>query len=279
VKLISLAVNAKGEALLTYARGKALRHVLVWGAVDARPPSPTVPQVAFKYDYAGGWGKYRTAYWKTFRNACRPYSGPPLVLFTAGCTAPDGSHWAVQSWKRLEAMRGFEPFKPQHRAVELHLSHWTGPLTELEVWRNWTYDATLQGFFGRLTYKGLPVHGFRSPSPTVVDPYGRNLYIDTFDSDYGPGWKRDTAINTHNPNGAFCYSFVPQEPPPGYPSRKPQGNGLGERHRITVMGAGVTPVVRWEGERLGKYDSAEDAKVNAVFDDVMRGDRHCAAER
>ncbi|MEA2443375.1 MAG: hypothetical protein QOJ12_667, partial [Thermoleophilales bacterium] len=33
-----LAVNAKGEALLTYRAAGKLKHILVWGAVDARHP-------------------------------------------------------------------------------------------------------------------------------------------------------------------------------------------------------------------------------------------------
>src|SRR3954447_9218888 len=74
-----LAVNAKGEALLTYRAAGKLKHILVWGAVDARHPDSGQPQVRFKKDYAGGWGKYRTDYWKTFRNSCRPYDGPRLA--------------------------------------------------------------------------------------------------------------------------------------------------------------------------------------------------------
>ena len=51
VKRPALVVNKKGEALVTYtmATGK-LRHVLVWGAVNAHVPNPAVPQVRFKYD-------------------------------------------------------------------------------------------------------------------------------------------------------------------------------------------------------------------------------------
>jgi hypothetical protein len=44
-RLSSLQVNRKGEALLTYRRADGrVRHVLVWGAVNARVPSPDVPQ-------------------------------------------------------------------------------------------------------------------------------------------------------------------------------------------------------------------------------------------
>ena len=36
-----------------------------------------------------------------------------------------------------------------------------------------------------------------------------------------PGWKHDTAIATHPGSGGFCYSFVRQAPPSGYPKTKP----------------------------------------------------------
>jgi hypothetical protein len=243
--------------------------------------------VKFKIDYAGGWGAFRKpGYWKTFKNACKPYDGPQLFGFVTGCKGPDGSWWAIQGWVRNEAMRGFAPFKPQHTAIEYHLSHWTGPLAEFEVWQNWTYGGDLQGFFGQLRYDGKPVYGTRSPSPTVTDVFARNVYIDTLGSIYGDGWKRDTAINTHKGNGGFCYSFVVQSPPGGYPgtkggypSNEPRGPGLGDRHRITVMGPGATPVLRWEGPRLGAYDPVRDAEINEQFDKVMSGDAKCAPER
>lgn len=95
VKFESLAVNAKGEALVTYRRtdGK-VRRVLVWGGLNANAPTdPSIRQVRFKYDYAGGWGKYRKAsYWSTFRNVCSAYDGPALVYLVAACKAPDGTY-------------------------------------------------------------------------------------------------------------------------------------------------------------------------------------------
>src|SRR3954454_5727555 len=68
---ITLEVNASGEALVTYDRENGQpRHVLAWGAVNAFPPSADQPQVRFKWDYAGGWHKYRNgSYWKQFKDA------------------------------------------------------------------------------------------------------------------------------------------------------------------------------------------------------------------
>jgi len=65
---VRLAVNRKGEAMITYRVAGKLRRVLVWGAVNARFPSAASRQVRLKKDYAGGWGKYRRLYWRGFRN-------------------------------------------------------------------------------------------------------------------------------------------------------------------------------------------------------------------
>ena len=282
VQNATLAVNAQGVALVSYTTAAGLkRHVLAWGAINALPhPTDSSSQVAFKFDYSGGWkSKHNGSYWKTFRNACKPYTGPALAFFVAGCDAPDGSHWALQSWQRNLPMRGFDPWTDVQKAVELHLSHWSGDLPVLEIYQHWTYAGAQQGFFGRLVYQGQPVYGTRSPSASVVDPWARNIYIDVYNSDYGPGWKHDTAINTHPGNGGFCYSFVPQAPPAGYPSTQPHGNGLGEQYRVSVMGPGVTPIVQWVGSKLGAYDADKDAQMTQVFDQILGGDQHCASER
>jgi hypothetical protein len=281
VRPLSLQVNGRGEALVSYVRANGVRRdVLAWGAVNARPPDPLQPQVRFQFDYSGGWKTRRTRVAATFRDLCRPYDGPALVLLVAACKAPDGSYWALQRWQRLLPARGFEPFRPGQAAHELHLSHWTGSLPALDVSPNWTYGGGMQGLFGRFTYQGAPVHGFRTPSARVNDRYARFVYIDTYNSVYGPGWRRDTGIATHRPNGAFCYSFVPQAPPPGYPSAEPRGPGNGERHRVTAMGPGVTPVVQWEGAGLQRYDAGLDHGFNTLFDHLVgQADSVCTRER
>jgi len=55
VTSVRLAVNAKGEALITYTRANGqVRRVLAWGALDAIAPDPNISQQRFKLDYAGG---------------------------------------------------------------------------------------------------------------------------------------------------------------------------------------------------------------------------------
>jgi hypothetical protein len=278
----TLRVNAKGIALVEYTTKAALRrHVLAWGAINAVPnQSQGSVQQRFQLDYSGGWKSQKNAgYWKTFKNGCKRYDGPALPFFVAGCKAADGSYWALQAWDRNMPMRGFAAWLDKQKAAELHLSHWSGDLPVLEIYRHYTYGNANQGFFGRLTYRGQPVFGTRSPSATVADTWARNIYIDAFDSDYGQGWKHDTAINTHPVNGAFCYTFTPQAPPRGYPSEKPNGDGLGDRYRISVIGPGVTPIVQWEATKLARLDAGDQSAATAKFDEILGGDKHCAPER
>lgn len=260
-----LQVNAKGEALVTYRRANGTpRRVLVWGAVDARSPSSGLPQMRFRYDYAGGWGKYRSAsYWRTFRDACRPYDGPRLPFLVAACKARDGSYWAIQAWRRNLPHRGHLPWTRKQAVREFRLAHWTGEPAKLEVWTDWAFGGEAHGLFGRMTYRGTPVHGLASNrNGEPLDRYGRNLYIDTYDSAYGRGWRRETSILFRRPSGAFCYSFWPTRDRslPGYPNN-PRPAGHGQRYRITVAGPGVTPDVVWEGAGLPRFDPRNAAHV------------------
>ena len=142
--------------MTSYRVGGSRRQVVVWGALNARQPSARVRQVRFKLDYSG-----RSAP-KGYGNVCRGYSGPGLPWFAAGCAAPDGSFWAVQSWQRALPDLGFAPWLPAQSVWELRISHWTGPLARLEVYSDWVYGGRFHELFGRLSYRGGAVHGFRT---------------------------------------------------------------------------------------------------------------------
>lgn len=285
-KNVTLQLNDKGEALLTYTVRGRVRHVLAWGAINALPPRSHVPQVALTLDYAGGYGKYfagnhaaqrltaawrhnssdptlttkvRAAqtyadtYWRTsFHGGCGRYDGPPLAWATITCKAPDGSYWAVQQWQRELPDYGVAP-SALSNVWELRLSHWTGALPVLAVHMDWSFRK-YDHLWGTFTYLGQPVFGFHSTSVgNPLDHYGRNVYIDTFDSVYGSGWRRENSALTHLRTGVFCYSFNEH---PGHPS------GAGRRYRITVIGPGVTPDVSWLGASRGPYDATADALAN-----------------
>jgi hypothetical protein len=282
-----LDVNAQGvtlkvqgsRALVEYrAKGKP-RHVLVWGAVNARTPASGLAQVRFRHDYSGGLKLEHRAMWKTFKDQCRPYTGPEIPYLLAACTAPDGSYWALQSWQRNLPHRGWDPWTPGQRDWELRLSHWTGEMAHVELYTDWAFHGDAHDIFGRMTYGGVPVHGFHTTAngePT--DSYGRSLYIDTFGSAYGPGWKRETSIVFRKPSGAFCYSFWPTHDVslPGRPGR-PAGHGA--KYRISVVGPGVTPDVVAEARDLGPYDPQVEKQQDTLFMQVIGADKFCATQR
>src|SRR5258708_39539460 len=65
---VRLAVSRDGtRALVTFVAQGKTRHVLVWGAVNALPPSDTVRQVRFTIDWTGGGGAFGHPIWRGFR--------------------------------------------------------------------------------------------------------------------------------------------------------------------------------------------------------------------
>jgi hypothetical protein len=299
---IHLLVNARGEALIVYRAHGRERHVLAWGAVGALTSRTSGGQEQFKLDYAGGWGKYYVAdptvralqsrfqrmrftkgylvsptvkalsarsafarnYWlRSFHGSCGKYDGPPLAWFVTACKAPDGSYWALQAWQRMLPNYGL-PASPSQRVWELRLSHWTGPLPVLTVHTDWSWHRW-DHLYGTFTYLGAPVFGFAATRQGVpLDSFGRNVYVDTLDSVYGTGWRRENSFLTHTGTGVFCYSVNPHGDRPA---------GKGTEYRATVIGPGVTPDVEWQGAAPGLYDPAADLLANRAI--AALGDPVC----
>jgi hypothetical protein len=267
VSNVSLEVAGNGQALVSFnARGKRW-NVLAWGALNAIQPTTVRKQVEFKLDYSGGYGTYKRDVWKTFKNSCGAYDGPELQWFVTGCKAADGSYWALQSWQRALPNYGL-PASGKSAVWELRLSHWRGELPQLTVNLNWAYK-TYQHIFGSFTYLGKPVHGFKStPGGSPLDTFGRNLYLDTFNSAYGAGWKRENSFLMHKGTGKFCYGFY---------SHGSRPVGSGERYRATIIGPGVTPDIYWEADALTTYDKGFDLQQHAVQKEFFAGDPLCKA--
>jgi hypothetical protein len=291
---ISLQLNNKSEALLAYSSAGKTVHVLAWGAENAVTTKRGADQVAFHLDYSGGYlkyflhdaraqalvGEYRRIkgkpgylaspvvkklqavqqaadlYWKSaFHGGCGRYDGQALAWKVVACKAPDGSYWAVQSWQRKLPNYGLAS-NAISDAWEVHLSHWTGALPVLTLNTDWSWHQW-NHLYGTFTYLGVPVYGLHSTSSgQPLDTFGRNVYLDTFDSAYGQGWKRENSFLTHKGDGVFCYSVNPH---PGHPA------GTGTEYRATIIGPGVTPDVMWVGPAPGQYDKATDAQRNLAI--------------
>jgi hypothetical protein len=238
---VSLRVRG-GHAIVNYRSGGRARWTELWGAIGARRPDARLPQVAFRRAY--GVGRHSGG-------ACGRYDGPALPRLVAACKATDGSYWALQSWQRL-----LRNYGGTRAPWELHLSHWRGALPQLAVWEDWSYGGRFQHLFGRLTYHGAGVHGFRAtPHGNPLDGYGRNLYLDTLDSRYGAGWRRDNGFLAHGPGGTFCYGLYRHGSHP---------SGAGKAYRLTVAGPGVTPVISWQAPAPGPFDALLDRRLNTL---------------
>jgi len=238
----SLSVDSQARAHVSYRSAGQERYLVAWGAINARPPSTARRQVSFRFHYglAG-------------RGVCLPYDGPPLAWLVKACKAPDGSYWALQAWVRLKPNYGGTT-----GAKELHLSHWRGPLPVLTVYQNWA-EGRYRHLFGRLTYRGVGVYGFKATGQGApLDGYGRNIYLDTFDSRYGKGWHRENSFLTHHRGetlGDFCYGFFPHA---GHPP------GEGTKYRATAEGPGVTPDVMWAADDVGAFDQTTQEQMQAL---------------
>lgn len=238
----TLTIDRGGRAHVSYYADGRRVTLAAWGAINARTPSRAVSQVKFHIRYGEGG-----------RGVCLPYDGPPLAWVVKECTAPDGSYWALQSWQRLKPNYGGNT-----GAWELHLSHWRGPLAQLAIEQNWAYGH-VRHIFGRLTYDGQGVYGYNSTRRgDPLDGYGRNIYVDTFDSAYGKGWHRANSFLTHHRGrtpGDFCFAFYPV-------AGHPRGNGT--KYRATVEGPGVTPDVMWEADDIGRYNRTVQYRMRSL---------------
>jgi len=254
---VRLQVNRHGVALVLYhTRADGARHVLFWGAVDDRA-------LVFQRDYSGGWGSGRGDY-RHFRNACRRYSGPTLFAAVAACTAPDGTFWALQSW-----MYHVPNYGGTRGARELRLSHFSGELPVLWAKGDWSWAGRYHHMYGQLTYLGKPVIPYRVSSVgAVLDGRGRNVAVDSFDSDMGRGWHRVNAMLAGRPSGEFCLGFTPKGTFTRLTGRSRHG-----QYRVSVAGPFVAPDVRIAFDGPPPYDPVVDEIANAEQYDLTQGRR------
>jgi hypothetical protein len=285
--VLEVGTKGGGEAMIVYHAGGKLKHVLVWGATNARPPTKFATQEKFKVDYAGGWGKYHTLYWKHFVNQCQKYDGPALPNVVTECKSPDGTYWAIQQWPQALPDLGFSPFTAAQKALWMEISHWTGPVASLTVNSDWVYSGRYQELFGTYMYAGQPVYGFGTTSVGApTDNYGRLIYLDTFNSVYGPGWRRENSFVPHNPTGVWCYGFYSFDPtkggyvhPPGQTAMR--GPGIGEKYRLIAAGPGVTPNVEADIGGFHAFDANNPNDVSYQQEQTALlkslGDKSCLA--
>jgi hypothetical protein len=195
-------------------------------AINSRFPSRAIPNVRF-----------RVRYGVRPRGGCVRAPIRLALLARPVCRARNGSYWAIQHWRRLVPNHGGTT-----APLELRVSHFTLPVAKFVdlQWRR-RYGAPL--LYGRLVWRGRGVYGFCSSSRgSPCDLYSRLVFLDTYNSGLGRGWRHENSFLTQGPGqrgyrcgapGCFEYSF----------SGRARA-ALGQQFRLTADGPGVTPVVR-----------------------------------
>ena len=259
---VRLRIDGTGRALLSYRKAGVPKSVLVWGAENGLQPSRNRRQVKFRLNY-------NPTAAKGFTGNCGHYDGPSLPFLVAACKASDGSYWAVQEWPRPLPDLGYAPWTADQRSLWMDVSHWSGPTAQLAAYPDWVYSGHFHSLFGQYTYNGNPVYGYGTTGAGVpTDTYGRLIFLDTYGSTYGPGWRRENSFVSHNPTGVFCYGFYSHDPtkgfyqhPPG--QTNPRGPGNGSKYRLLAIGPGVTPDVETTITDPGDFDPT--SQTNRAF--------------
>ena len=190
----------------------------------------------------------------SFGGSCPKYAGPALAWFVTACTAPDGSHWAVQRWQRALPNYGLAPNATQS-VWELRLSHWTTDLPVLTITMDWSWHRW-DHLFGTYTYRGQPVYGFHS-TPTG-QPLDASAATSTSTRSTRPTAPAGSARTASSRTGAPASSATAST------RTAPARPATASKYRATIQGPGVTPDVMWEGVPLGAYDKAADETLNAL---------------
>ena len=185
---IVLAVNARGEALLTYRAEGRVKHVLAWGGINAIAPARGAQQQHFWLDYAGGWGKYHRTYWRGISEPLPPLFGPAARPIGRGLHR--ARRFVLGRSRRGSALPNFGGMRAPWGWVAFPLTGALAVLTVKQDWARRRWDHS----HGSLRYAGRPVYGFHtSVDGRPLDRFGRLIYVDTFDSRHT---ERDGAART-----------------------------------------------------------------------------------
>jgi hypothetical protein len=195
----SLRVDAAGDAEVDWTAADGRHSLLVHRSGSIR--------------YGGGFGA---------SDVSRPTTAVALPWALAVRQTPDGSFYALQSWRRLDS-----------GPIELRFSRWRGTPTTLTL-RTVCCKWGSVNVEGTASFQGRPIFGYQAtPQGSPLDPFGRNVYLDTF---RGGTWQRMMGILTHRPTGSFSLWI--------------RSNRVGTDYRGTIPG----PNLGWT---LGPDASAE----------------------
>ena len=274
---MKIAVNAKGEALFTYNKADGIHHVLVWGAINAIAPTGRRAPGEVQARLFRRLGLAPHALLEEVRLHVRPLRRPGACesrrsLQGARRLVLGGAELAAAaSGSRLHAVGRGSP-----RAVARGLAL-VGRHRAARDRLGLGLRRPLPGLFGRFTYRGSARCTASARRASVRPPTASavSIYLDTYNSVYGQGWRRENSFVSHNPTGVFCYGFYPFDPtkggythPAGWTAMR--GPGTGEKYRLTASGPGVTPNISVIVPGLHPFDKRKSARRHLAAAAVER---------
>jgi hypothetical protein len=179
---VMVALDAHGASLRVDAAGNA---EVSWTQADGSHRTLTIDRSGAMHYGSSGVGA----------DVSHPAGAVEVPFAVVVRQTPDGSYYALQAWQRLDG-----------HPVELRFSRWQGDPTRL------TLQAACckwggENIKGYATFHGKPIFGFHAtPKGAPLDPYGRNVYLDTFRAGH---WERMMGILTHSPNGFYSLWIRP----------------------------------------------------------------------
>ena len=225
---VRLAVNRNHVALLTY-RSEGVCTTRSPGARSTRARRRAgCRQVSFRLDYSGGWGSRRKDLWRGFRTSAAPTRARSSTTSSPRARRPTARTGSSRSGAACCRRSASAP-RSRSGPTELHLSHWSGELPEFVVKVDWVYKR-YDHLYGWLKYKGKGVYGFRATRyGSPLDKWGRNVFVDTYNSRYGRGWKRENGFLTHRGDRRLLLRLLSARQPPGRQGQPVPGDRDGPR--------------------------------------------------
>ena len=153
---------------------------------------------------------------------------------------------------------GYVPWKHEQKVWELHISHWTGETAQLEAYTDWVYGGRFHEVFGRATYRGQPIYGFRTTaSGKPLDTFGRLVFLDTLRLRLRAGLAARELVRRPQPERDVLLRLLSVLDRTGAIriSDRRSSPATGEKYRLTLSGPGVTPDVAPTVEGLPDYDA------------------------
>lgn len=200
---------------------------------QANPFFTAVCEIGKTVWYLQGWRQFSPDFGSplTGKFSLRLSSGPLNGVPTSGPAHanPDGGN--------LQSQYSLAPIGPQtFDGFPTLLSYLRWSKFSPDGYKGYLQQRHFPYLFGSFSYGGVGVWGPGDKNGAPTTDFGRNAYLDSWNSDYGLRWHRNVGVLTQKPNGIFCYEFSPKGGSQGKTGLSKDGI-----YSMTIAGPGMAP--------------------------------------